>query len=179
MTAIVYGDQAEAAVTRRGLLAAGAATLAAVALTDAARLASVATRLGPAGPGAGIAAGGATNGAPAHFRRSTFTGLIGERFVLTAAGARATGRLIAVDGLRRGADRALVRNEDAFALVFQTDGRPLLPDEIMTVAHAGLGAFELFVSRSSAGRHGQEYTAIINRASPTPSGDSRVRTVPR
>jgi hypothetical protein len=177
MTVIACEYRGDAALTRRGLLAAGGAALATVALADAARIAAVAAQL--AGARAGTGTGAALDtGVPAHLRRSTFTGLVGDRFELAAAGRRVTGRLIAVDELGRGADPSAGPREDAFAVVFHSDGRARLRDDTMTVSHAALGAFPLFISRSGAGRDGQDYVAIINRVSPY-SGDRHVRTIPR
>jgi hypothetical protein len=172
MTSIAAGGQGDAALTRRALLAAGGAALATVALADAGRIAAVAARLASPGPSPSAAAGAglATGGVPAHLRRSTFAGLVGDRFDLTAAGRRVTSRLIAVDDLRRrggaGAPApAPAPREDAFALVFRSDSGTRLTDDTMTVSHAELGAFPLFISRSGAGRRGQEYAAVVNRVS--------------
>jgi hypothetical protein len=170
MTAIASGDQGPAALTRRGLIAAGGAALATVALVDGGRIAALAARLaGPStspSPDARADAALDAGGLPAHLRRSTFTGLVGDRFELAAAGRRVTSRLIAVDDIRRpsGAPAPAPR-EDAFALVFQSDGKTRLTDDTMTVSHAALGAFPLFISQSGAGRRGQEYAAVINRVS--------------
>jgi uncharacterized protein DUF6916 len=162
MTAIAVGEAGDGGLTRRAVVAAGGAALAAVALADAGRIAAVATRLVTPGRGAAPT----TAAVPAHLRRSTFAGRVGERFELTTAGGRVMARLIAVDplGMRGVASTAEIR-EDAFALIFRAPAETRLADAIMTVSHPELGAFPLFVSSFGAGRHGQEYAAIVNRAS--------------
>lgn len=164
VTAVAFGEHGDATLTRRALLAAGGAALAVTAFADASRIAGLATHIASPGPPA-AAASAVGGGGPAQLRRSTFTGLIGDRFDLATANGRVTGRLIAVDSARSSRVRAgQATHEDTFGLVFHAELGTRLPDGIMTVSHAGLGAFSLFVSRSSAGRRGQEYAAIINRA---------------
>jgi hypothetical protein len=162
VTAVASREHGDATLTRRALIAAGGAALAAAALADASRIAGLATQI--ASPGPRAASAPAAGGGPAQLRRSTFTGLIGDRFDLATANGRVTGRLIAVESARSSRVRgSQATPEETFGLVFHAERGPRLPDGIMTVSHAGLGAFSLFVSRSSAGRRGQEYAAIINR----------------
>jgi hypothetical protein len=176
VTAFAYG-QPSATITRRGLLAAGGAAVVGLALTDAARLTSL--------------AGGLRDvRVPAYLRASSFVPLVGDRFELTAANGWAAVRLVAVNGL--GGARAPVGlagspapsappvADDAFALTFHASGGARLEQDVMTLRHTQLGAFQLLVSPSGTGRHGQDYAAIINRARPPRrSGGTRVRALPR
>ncbi|HWH11844.1 MAG TPA: hypothetical protein VG165_12005 [Solirubrobacteraceae bacterium] len=166
MTAISYG-RTNAEITRRGLLAAGGAAVVGLALAEGSRLADL--------------AGGFTSPAvPAYLRRSTFSPLVGERFVLSAAGRRAVVSLVAVDDLAAGGRTASVAGrDDAFALIFHAPAGARIDQDVMTVSHPGIGRFPLLVSPSGTGHHGQDYAAIINRAGPPPhTRRTRARALP-
>jgi hypothetical protein len=157
-------------MTRRSVLVGGgAAALAAVAAAGGTRLPRIVDALG--GPTV-----------PAYLRRSSFTGLVGDRFELGAGNARTGARLIAFDDLGSGPRmRALAGSDDAFALVFRDQsGRPRLDQDDMTLSHAKLGRFRLLVTPVGRARGGQDYVAVINRAPvPRRRGGIHGRAVPR
>jgi hypothetical protein len=143
-----------AAITRRGLVAAAGAAVVGVALAETTHLAGLARGLGEFG-------------VPAYLRRSSFAGMVGDRFELLANDGRSVARLVAVDDLPAVAHGgAQAGSEDAFALVFHASGAARLEQDVMTLTHPRLGRFALLVSPSGTGRHGQDYAAIINRARP-------------
>jgi hypothetical protein len=153
MTALAY-PRPNAAITRRGLVAAAGAAVVGVALAETTHLAGLARGLGDLG-------------VPAYLRRSSFAPLVGDRFELLATDGRAVARLVGVDDLPAGGRiGAQAGSDDAFALVFHASGATRLEQDVMTLTHPRLGRFALLVSPSGTGRHGQDYAATINRARP-------------
>jgi hypothetical protein len=118
-------------LTRRSLLAGGGAAALAFALPAAAT---------------------AVRSTRSHLRRSTYSGLVGQRFAVQ--GTSAAIALTAVSDLtahQRG-------SEDAFALRFHAPAGVRLAD-VPTLRHARLGSFALFLTPGA----GQSYTAVVNR----------------
>lgn len=135
-------------ITRRHMLAAGGA-LAAVGLIEL--------------YGSGAAAA-ALRGAPGYLRRSAYKPLIGQSFTLRGAhGPTVTTRLSAVGdiGSRR---NQLANSDDAFALTFHAPQNTQLDQGTVTMRHATLGTFQLFVVPASTGRKSTDFVAIVNRA---------------
>ena len=130
-------------ITRRSLIRAGA-------LGAAASL--VALRPWAAAPAAA---------APGHLRRSSYVGLVGERFRVGSIDLR----LLSVDDLAGAAvDTSLACSEDAFVLAFAGALGAPLAGGTHSVTHLALGGFELFIS--GVGRPGSErrYDAVIDRS---------------
>jgi uncharacterized protein DUF6916 len=153
-------------ITRRGLLAAGGAAVVGLALAELSHVSGVAGVLGSRDAGA-----------PAYLRRSSFVPLVGDRFVLQSADRRAAVRLTGVNDLgviaAAGAQAGL---DDAFALAFHGSPGTRLDQNVMTLSHSGLGSFKLLVSPSGTGHHGQDYSAVINRATPPSRSDRAAST---
>ncbi|UGS36375.1 hypothetical protein DSM104329_02779 [Capillimicrobium parvum] len=132
-------------LTRRALLALGAGAATAVAL-----------RTWPGG--APLAAPRAT-AVPAHLRRATWTALA-DRRLATSAGTPL--ELAAVRDL----SPALARRDDAFRLVFRTPAAATGPgfgQGIQRLEHAGIGAFDLFLTPGRRGRRWLTLAATIDR----------------
>jgi hypothetical protein len=136
-------------LTRRGLLASGGFTLAAVAIGAGGSLGSAPTRKLPRVP----------------LRRSAFARHVGEAFTLRASSRETRARLALVDDFGGGRLPDKVGSESAFVLIFHAPRHaPRLEQDVMTIRHPRLGTVDLLVSPAGTGRRGQDYTAVVDTA---------------
>jgi hypothetical protein len=148
MTSIALAP--DVALTRRGLLQAGGAAVAALAIAEASHVGSTVEHLG----------------VPAHLQRSTFVPLIGDRFELNSETGRTVARLAAVTDPGFGGPVPGSSREDVFSLVFRDPSSRGVAQDVMTLRHPTLGRFRLLVSRSGPVGGEQQYVAVVNRARP-------------
>ena len=134
---------ASASLTRRSLLRAGAAATAATLVG-----------LRPWAPARAAAAAG-------HLRRSSYAGLVGQRF---AAGSVALELLSVADVAGAALDRSLTGSEDAFVLTFSGPLEPALEAGTHTLSNAALGKFELFMSPVEKPHRDRRYEAVVDRS---------------
>ena len=139
-------------LTRRSLLRTGA-------LATAATFAG----LGPWAAARAAAAG-------SHLLRSSYTGLVGQRF---AAGSVALRLLSVADVAGAAGNRSLVGSEDAFVLTFSGPLDPALEAGTHTLRNAALGTFELFLSPVGKPRKDQRYEAVVDRSVGAPKDPAK------
>ncbi len=145
MLPMQQGMRTTTTLTRRSLLRTGAAATAATLV--------------------GIrpwAAASATASAPgAHLLRSSYTGLVGERFTMGSGHLR----LLAVSDLAGAAGQpSLAGSQDAFALELSGPLDAPLEAGIHTLHHEQLGAFQLFASPVDRPQGDRRYEAVIDRS---------------
>jgi hypothetical protein len=133
----------ETAFTRRSLLRSGA-------------LASVAALVGLRPWAAAPAAA-----APSHLLRSSYEGLVGQRF---GAGSVELTLVSVADVAGAAIDASLAGSEDAFVLTFTGALEPALESGTHTLSHPGLGSFELFLSAVEQPRSDRRYEAVVDRS---------------
>lgn len=94
-----------------------------------------------------------------HLRRSSYTGLVGERFRVAGSSTRLT--LVSVSGLT--AHQA--NSENAFALVFRAarGAKLVAVNHPVTLVHPALGRFPFLLTAGQASFRGQDYLVIVNR----------------
>jgi hypothetical protein len=143
---VVSSNSTVPTLTRRRLLVAGSASgvAAMVALNPA--LAKAA---------------GAVAGDPAYLRRASYTGLVGQPFLVDWWGSSDTLTLAGVSDL--GA-RDLAGRDDAFSLTFSGAPSLAVGKEPISLSNRSLGRFELFVSRVDPTGASQLFEAVINRS---------------
>ena len=95
-------------------------------------------------------------------QRSSYAGLVGEAFGVTAVGGTAASVQLAsvedLNDLQAGSD-------DAFALVFYApSSSPVLSDGLPEFSQTTLGNFPLMVVPANTDSGGQYYVAVINRS---------------
>lgn len=87
-----------------------------------------------------------------------FRDRVGEPFTATAADGRTlTLTLASVDALSAPPDAA----RTPFSLVFRDDAQDHLPQQTVAIAHAEMGAFDLFVVPLGPAPEGMRYEAIF------------------
>ena len=139
------------ALTRGGLIKAGAATAFALGLGGVSRA------VGGAEAADLAASGIATPGAgPRHLRAATYPPLVGTTFTLRRPGARAL-RLKLIDAT------TLDGAGESFSLLFHVPGRVRVDSDTYRFEHPALGAFDLFVGPVGRGVKGQDLEAVVNR----------------
>ncbi len=150
-------------MTRRRLLAAGGASVAALAFAELEGLLPV---LGGGGP------------PPLH--RSVFAARVGERFRLrTSSGASADVRLARVEDYGNGTIPDAVGSDAAFVLTFHAaPDVPQLEQDVMAVSHPRMRSYRLLLAPAGLGRAGQDYVAVIDTRTPPRRHHGR-RAVPR
>jgi uncharacterized protein DUF6916 len=132
-------------LTRRRLLATGGASAAAAAVALNPRLAAAAT---------------AVVADPAHLRRSSYAGRLGEGFAIDFWGSTQALTLVAVEDIGAG---DLAGRDDAFSLIFTGDPALVLGDAATPLRNSRLGRFQLFVARVDPARDGH-FQAVVNRS---------------
>jgi hypothetical protein len=131
---------ASSPVTRRQLLAWGAAAGAAATLR-------------------GLVGAPASVARQSWMRRATYTGRIGQTFHAVADGSGVALRLAAVEDLP-----TLAGSDDAFLLEFSGPRAPRLTQGVVELRHKALGRTQLFLVPEAPGEHGQSYAVVVNRA---------------
>ena len=96
---------------------------------------------------------------PAHLRRSTYTGLVGQDFSMGWWGSSASLRLASVSDLPH-----LKGRDDAFSLIFVGEAATPATGGEVALSHPKVGKFELFVVPVDRASDPQEYEAIVNRS---------------
>lgn len=145
------GSAEDRAVTRGGLIKAGAAAALAVGVGGAGR--ALASTGGASLEGAGIAG---PRGGPAYLRHASYAPLVGSDFRVHLPEARAL-QLKLVEA------RALRGPGESFSLLFRGRRRPPLEGGTYRLEHPALGAFELFVNPVGRGVKRLHLEAVINR----------------
>src|SRR3954463_1818882 len=107
------------------------------------------------------ASAAAASGSAGHLLRSSYTGLTGQSFALASGKLR----LLSVSDVAGAAvKKSLAGSEDAFVLAFSRPLDAVLEAGTLTLSHAELGAFELFVSPVGRPRRDRRYEAVIDRS---------------
>jgi hypothetical protein len=139
-------------MTRRRLLQAGGAGVA----------------LAVAGGAGRVVSAGAFASANGVLRRSRYAPHVGRAFRLTAPdGTSIMAKLAAVEDVAPATQPRLRGSDDAFVLVFRGPARPQLAQDVLDIRHPGAGRATLLASPSSRGRHGQDYTVVVNTLPPS------------
>ena len=99
--------------------------------------------------------------AASHLLRSSYTGLVGQRF---AAGSVELRLLSVADVAGAASDKSLAGSVDAFVLTFSGPFEPALAAGTHTLRNAALGTFALFLSPVGKPRRDQRYEAVIDRS---------------
>ncbi len=94
-----------------------------------------------------------------HLRRSSYHGLVGERFTIAGTSTRLT--LVSVRDL----NPHQARSDNAFALVLRArrGSAPLALSHPLGLSHPTLGRFDFLLTRGKTSLKGQDYVAVINR----------------
>jgi uncharacterized protein DUF6916 len=143
--ALVSTNDSLPKLTRRRLLATGGATAAAATVALSPRLAAAAS---------------AVVVDPAHLRRSSYAGRLGQRFAVDSWGSTQTLTLIGVSDIGAG---DLAGHDEAFSLAFTGDPALALGDAPTPLRDRQLGRFALFVARvDPAGE--AHFEAVVNRS---------------
>jgi hypothetical protein len=145
------GSAEARAVSRGGLIKAGAAAAFALGVGGAGR--ALASTGGAGLEGAGIAK---PRGGPAYLRHASYGPLVGSDFRVHLPEARAL-RFKLVEA------RVLRGPGEAFSLLFRGRRRPDFEGGTYRIEHPSLGAFELFLNPVGRGLKGLHLEAVINR----------------
>jgi hypothetical protein len=108
--------------------------------------------------------------AASHLRRSSYTGLVGQRFAVGAVELRL---LSVADVAGAAANRSLAGSQDAFVLTLSGPLDRVLEAGTHTVSNAELGKFELFVAPVGRPRRDRRYEAVIDRSVGAPKSRRR------
>jgi hypothetical protein len=114
-------------------------------------------------------------GAASHLVRSSYAGLVGQRF---AAGSVELRLLSVADVAGAAVDPSLAGSEDAFELTFSGPLEPVLDAGTHTLTNAGLGTFELFLSPVEQPRDDRRYEAVVDRSVGAPRHSPQRATPP-
>jgi hypothetical protein len=145
---VISGAGERPTLSRAGLIQAGAAAAAAIALPPVGR------SLGPALRS--VIMGGEPAHTAAYLRRATYLPLVGEVFEIALSdGNRVKLRLVEA--------RALPGDGDAFSLVFRSGTRTALESAIHTLTHPALGSVDLFLGPVGRPVGRTEFEAVVNR----------------
>jgi hypothetical protein len=99
--------------------------------------------------------------AASPLKRSSYTGLVGQRFAVGSVQLR----LLAIADVAGAAgNKSLAGSDDAFVLTFSGPRVPLLGSRTRTLGHGQLGRFELFLSPVNKPSRIQLYEAVIDRS---------------
>jgi hypothetical protein len=139
------------ALTRGGLIKAGAATAIALGLGGASRAVAGAEAADLAAPGIAKPGGG-----PRHLRAATYPPLVGTTFMLRRPGAR-TLRLKLIEAKELGGAG------ESFSLLFHARGRARIDSGMYRFEHPALGSFDLFAGPVGRGVKGLDLEAVVNR----------------
>jgi hypothetical protein len=110
------------------------------------------------------------NGPLSYYTKSTFSLYLNSTFLMQA-GALGTieVRLTQVRDTTSGSV-ARQAGQECFSLLFQSSGRPVLPQGTYNIEHAALGSFALFLVPGGPDWTGrQSYVAIVNRLADSPA----------
>jgi uncharacterized protein DUF6916 len=161
---LVSRDDSLPKLTRRHLLVAGSAS-------GAAAMAALNPRI--------AAAADAITGDPLYLRRASYTGLVGERFVVDSWGSSSVLTLVSVSDIGAG---DLAGRDDAFSLTFSGDPALALGNDAIPLRNGKLGRFQLFVGRVDPAPEAH-FEAIVNRSvgvdrrkAPTPESSGKPPT---
>lgn len=99
--------------------------------------------------------------AASHLRRSSYAGLLGQRFAVGSVQLRL---LSVADIAGADVDASLAGSDDAFVLTFSGPLAPVLDARTRTLRHARLGRFDLFLSPVNKPRKYQLYEAVVDRS---------------
>jgi hypothetical protein len=99
--------------------------------------------------------------AASHLVRSSYAGLVGQRF---AAGPVELRLLSVADVAGAAGDPSLAGSEDAFVLTFSGRLDAALEAGTHTLSNAELGTFELFLSPVEQPRDDRRYEAVVDRS---------------
>jgi hypothetical protein len=160
-------DDHEALLTRRRLLATGAAAAVSVTLLDT--NASAKTYMAAAKQ-----AKPARRYARSGYRRSRFAPHVGGPVKLRPRGGAAVrGTLVAIEDVPY--VRSLAGHQDVYTLRLRGPAAPLLPEGIVGIRNQHFGVIELYVTPAPSPAGVQDYLATINRHVPRSAGRARRR----
>jgi hypothetical protein len=154
----VVDEDQEGLLTRRRLLATGAAAAASVTLLDT--NASAKTYMAAAKQ-----AKPAARYARTGYRRKRFAPHVGAPVKLRPRGGAAVrGTLVAIEDVPN--VRSLAGDQDAYSLLLRGPAAPLLPEGIIGIRNNHFGVIELYVTPVPSPLGVQDYLATINRRVP-------------